>query len=309
MAVLGHGGSLRLRRKPPEAVPVTSDAIDAATFSLVVLDPRVWTGDEVRIRSASGLPFNLQSQGISGADELPIPDNPDGYNMYAGGPWLPSSVRTHIVNDSSRFYRNDNNAPFYVRPENVGLTTDVTFFVYRDQLDRLSFYRTRAAATRGLFEDRVPLYNVDFGTLTLQVRIRPGDWHVQADLQGWSLNLAASEVETTALGERFGDVIKDIISGGGTFDFLIDRRSGTASKDATFLFNLLLMVEKGCEAEAEFWMIKDRPESEGLEPGDLYYETSIVLTSQVVNTRADEIIAGSMDFVTVRDIALRMGTS
>ncbi len=310
MAVLGRGGALRLRRKPPDPVPVTSDAIDAATFSLVVTDPRIWSGDRVRLNSASGLPFNIQSLGDPNSANLAIPDNPDGYNMYAGGPWLPSSVRTHIVNDTSKFYRSDNNAPFYVTSAAVGLTTSTTYFAYRDQLDRISFYTTRANALRGLPENRIPLFNSDFGTLTITVLVNNNDWHIQADLQDWKLNLAAAEVNTTALGERFGDVIKDIVSGGGSLDFLIDRTDSLINKDITFLLNLLLMVEKGCEAEAEFWLIQDRPENaNNLLPGDLYYETTIVIVSQAINTRADEIIAGSLDFVTVREIALRMGTS
>lgn len=313
MAVLGFGGSLRLRRDPPESVTVTSDALDVATYSLVVPDPRVWTGDRVRLQNSRGLPFNVLTQGLANAAELAIPDSPDGYNMYAGGPWLPSSVRTHILNDSSVFYKagaTGDAAFFYVRASDVGQTTDLTYYVYRDQLDRLSFYTTRATALRGRFEDRVPLYNVDFGSLQLQVLITEADWHIQADLQGWTLNLTANEVDTTSIGDRFGDAIKDIISGGGSFDFLVDRTDSATNKDTTYLLNLLLMVEKGCEAEAEFFILNDRPEDGSpLLPGDLYYEARLLLVSQVINTRATEIVAGSADFVTVREIALRMGMS
>jgi hypothetical protein len=57
-------------------------------------------------------------------------------------------------------------------------------------------------------------------------------------------------------------------------------------------------------------MIVDRPEGGAtLLPGDLFYETELLVTSVAVNTRATDIIAGSLNFVTVGEIALRMGTN
>lgn len=310
MTVLGEGGRLRLRRETPSPVLVIADPneIDPETSSIVVADGRIWDGDEIRLTAARGVPFNVRDMGILNGASLPIPDCPDGYNMYAGGPWLPSSVRSHIQFEDSRFYRNDNSIPFYVTAAAVGLTTTRTYFAYKDQLDRVSFYGNRAAALRGGLEDRIPLFRVDFGQLSLQVLIRDRDWSFQGQLAEWTLNLTASEVDTTALGEKFGDAIKSLITGGGSFNFLIDRRDLEEEHDATFLLNLLLIVERGCEAEAEFWMIPNRdPSVDYLLPGSLYYAANIMVTAQALNTRATEIIAGSVNFVTVRQIALRMG--
>jgi hypothetical protein len=312
MTVLGEGGLLRLRRERPSAVTVTASAndIDPGTSSLLVADERIWDGDEVTLTAARGLPFNISDMGIPNGLSLPIPDCPDGYNMYAGGPWLPSSVRSHVQFDDSRFYRNDNAVPFYVTPEGVGLTTTVTYFAYKDQLDRVSFYTTRAAALRGAQEDRIPLFRVDFGQLSLQVVIRNRDWRFQGKLVEWQLDLSASEVDTTALGDRFGDAVKSLVTGGGSLNFLIDRTDLQNEHDGTFLLNLLLIVQRGSEAEAEFWMIPDRdPAADFLLPGRLYYQANILITAQALNTRASEIIAGSVNFVTVREIGLRMGTT
>jgi hypothetical protein len=312
MTVLGAGGQLVLRRQRPSPVTITASVsgIDPDINSIVVADERIWDGDEVTLTAARGLPFNISDQGIPGGLELPIPDCPDGYNMYSGGPWLVSSVRNHIQFNDSKFYRTNNTVPFYVTAAGVGLTTTVTYFVYKDQLDRISFYTTRAAALRGAQEDRIPLFRVDFGQLSLQVVIRNRDWRFQGKLVEWQLNLTASEVDTTALGERFGDAVKSLVTGGGSLNFLIDRTDLQNEHDSTFLLNLLLIVQRGSEAEAEFWMIPDRdPAADFLLPGRLYYQANIMITAQALNTRATEIIAGSVDFVTVRDVALRMGSS
>ena len=66
------------------------------------------------------------------------------------------------------------------------------------------------------------------------------------------------------------------------------------------------------EAEAEFWMVdsdvQDRTSYTGmLLPGDLYYKAQIMLTSSAVSVRATDVIIGSANFVTVREVQLREG--
>jgi len=152
--------------------------------------------------------------------------------------------------------------------------------------------------------DLTPRYYVNAGTGgTL--------WAVQADIVEWSLNLTSSEVDTTAVGERFGDAVKAVVTGGGTIDFLVERENrAETARDTSTLLRLLLLIERGCKADAQFWMITNREDSNShLLPGDLYYETQLMVTSTAINTRADELIAGSLNFVTVGEIALREGTN
>lgn len=217
------------------------------------------------------------------------------------------------------------------------------------------------------------------------------EWQLEACLQGWTLNLDASEIDTTGLGDKFFDGVKSLVQGGGTVDFLIEREArdtrntaiinrseyantrifvgvdenttyndaditGTAGsiadygpdyddasidagvtvydnanvtprnlvaeytyspwKLATFgtsnLLRLLLNTAEQAEAEAEFWMIdedaQDRTSYTGmLQPGDLYYKAHVMLTSSAVSVRATDIITGSANFVTVREVQLREG--
>lgn len=139
-------------------------------------------------------------------------------------------------------------------------------------------------------------------------------WTVQGDLSEWSLSLTSQEVDTTALGEQYGDSIKALITGGGTFDFLVTRRqgvdqSGAPRQDSTQLMQLLLMGQHGCKADAQFWMIDDQPDAGELLPGDLFYESRLMITSMAINTRATDYIAGSANFVTVGTIDLKSGSN
>lgn len=299
MAVLGYGGIVRLRRELPAPVDVTTADHHIPTSSLFVSDQAFWSGDEVTLSSVRGLPFAIYED---------VPACPDGYAIYVEGPW-PLNPRTlHLLENSSNFYASDDSRIFYTTEDDVGQLTELTCFIYRDQLDRISFYTSRSGGLNGSPSKRIPLYPVDFGEIAITPVGQP--WLTQADLRGWSLNLTAGEVDTTSVGDKFGEAVKSIVNGGGSFDFLVDRREFADENNSTGLMQLLLLTQKGCKSEAEFWMIANGEDQDGsLLPGDLYYKTEILITSSAVNVRPDEVIAGSANFVTVGEIALKMGDS
>jgi len=365
MAVLGTGGKVRLRREAPEPTVLSPDNINLGSNAIYVRNPAFWSGDQVTLTSVNGLPIDVDGDSQ--------PDCPDGHAMYYQSKWTLGSNRDHITSASDPFYSATNTDPFYMREEECGLTTSATYFIYRDQLDRVSFYTTRSAALTGAAVNRTTLYRVDFRSLIIAAAgttdyqnaitecaadigtyafsdgqdevtlesicdfapnyeepaadtaeynnanfepryyINAGEsgalWRVQCELSQWTLNLSAPEVDTTSIGERFGEAVKSIVSGGGTMDFTVERETYTDNEDPTILMRLLLLTEKGCRTDAQFWMIDNRTATGDLLPGDLFYDTEILVTSVAINTRAGDIIAGSMNFVTVGEIALRMGTN
>lgn len=369
MPVLGSRGKLWLRREAPDIVVLSTGAVHYGNNSVYINNQGYWSGDEVSLTCALGLPINF-GDGVS---------CPDGHAFYAGSDWLIGSNRSHVLSDEDAFYADESDF-IYLREDDVGLNDIASFFIYRDQLDRISFYLTQEAALRGSRADRVPLEKVDFGSLlvspwgtadyqnalllcaqeldggdyqnsdiqdevTLQSicdtaptyqSIEAGNdeydnadvsprsninrtpdrniWTVQGDLREWSLNLTSQEVDTTALGERYGESIKALVTGGGTFDFLVSRRvakdhDGFTMNDSSLLLRLLMMTEKGCSADAQFWMVDNQEELGRLLPGDLFYETRMMITSVAINTRAGDLIAGSANFVTIGQIDLKAGTN
>ena len=68
-----------------------------------------------------------------------------------------------------------------------------------------------------------------------------------------------------------------------------------------------MMTEKGCQAEAQFWMIQRDGcgvDCDGLVKGDLYYQASILITQSAVNLRPTDLVAGTVNFVTTGEIKL-----
>jgi hypothetical protein len=133
-------------------------------------------------------------------------------------------------------------------------------------------------------------------------------FRTQAQIVDWTLNLSHTEIDTTAIGEGFGDAVKSgVVSGGGSLNFLVERSlASTTESDSALLLELLFLANAGANADAEFWMIRNRPalNCSSLAPGSLYYTASILITSAVVNTAAEALISGSVEFITIGEIEL-----
>ena len=140
-------------------------------------------------------------------------------------------------------------------------------------------------------------------------------WVILCEIREWSLELDAPAVDTTGVGEKFGESVKSLVTGGGSADFFIDRKCMDDEKDnGLYLMQLLLMTQmEGCKAKAKFFMIS-RPYKEddcaptcASAPGSLWYETEILVTRNAVNLRPTQLVAGTAQFVTVGEIRLNQG--
>ena len=152
----------------------------------------------------------------------------------------------------------------------------------------------------------------DYDNADVQPRANTGfpGWQVICGLREWGLELTGDAVDTTAVSEKFGNAIKSLVNGGGNLEYFIDRECFEGSNDnAIMMMQLLLMTEKGCEAEAEFWMmdeaLKDPPYCNKRIGGGLFYTANILITGTAVNVRPTELVAGSAKFVTTEEIRLR----
>ena len=85
---------------------------------------------------------------------------------------------------------------------------------------------------------------------------------IMCDMREFSLTLDAAAVDTTAVGEKFGENVKSLVRGGGTFEFFIDRSClGDQQENASWdILNMLFLTEGGgsqqpIAAEAWFYLM------------------------------------------------------
>lgn len=356
MPVLGRYGSLSLRRDLPNPTTALPGDLSFSRQSIFIEEDGFWTGDQVTLQSPQGIPIDLDDQGFAGC--------PEGYSFYAGGRFTTSPARA-AKSDDAKFYSADDAVRFYADPSTVRPIG--TYYIFRNELDEISFYPTFASALNNLTQFRYKLVNVNFGELTISpstnpfyqnaraacsgkvgtysysdiiwretdrslcdygpsyteptagtanydnADVRPREdlvdgWKFVASLTDWTLNLKSNEINTSSLGDKFGESVKALVTGGGTINFLLDKPKDPNNYSPITLMRLMLLVEKGCKAEAKFQLIqKETPDISALnQDAGLYYTTELLLVASAINMRADDLIAGTADFVTTGPINLRM---
>jgi hypothetical protein len=344
MPVVGHGGALELRRELPEPVLFSPEAVAAHVSAVDVGSEGFWTGDKVWVWGARGLPLDLNGDGE--------PDITSGWGVFYGSRYrLHPTRRARLTSGAAKWFGTE---PPFQNAASPGTVDRLELYVYRDSLDRLSFYRTFNEALGGESADRLTFYPVDFrcmllapaGSTGYQQRLEPtypelegyrlpadrsaiplsqasnaalpeptGEdddrpWVFAAEMESWTLELDASEVETTGIGERYGESTRAMVTGGGTLNFFVNRNQNADEADAIYLAQLLIVLEQGSSAEAIFRVTRKHPYastapgSRRLPTNNVSYKAKLLLTNTATDTTADDVIRGSARFITVGRIRL-----
>lgn len=346
MPVLGVGGVVEFRRELPSSVVVSPAAVRSHVDSLDITEDGFWIGDQVWVWGPRGLPFDLNNDGR--------PDLQGGFGMFFGSALgLYGARAARLQSGASKWFGTE--APFQTPPIQAN-TEGAELFIFRDTLDRISFYRTLDEALDGDPEQRLTIFPVDFGALLItpvgasgyRDRLAPalpqlrglqfpenvtelrlehittavlpeptGDdddrpWRFLAEMDEWSLEMSSSEVDTTSLGQRFGESVRALVTGGGEMNFYINRFETETEIDATYISRLLTLLDKGCKVEAKFSLAPAasehtyRPGYRRLPQQHGSYMAELLITRNSINTRADDLIRGSAMFVTVGRIKLAL---
>lgn len=294
MAILGQGGRLVLKRETPEPETVTPATRNAATNSFQLNSSTIWPGDRVLLTAPEGLPF------ISKANQT---TNPGGHGIWGGTPWS-FSHGYYGIKSTAPFW---DSAPAFPWADPVAAEPSRSVYAYVDQLSRIRFYTNWADAVNGDPAKALPTGSVDFKTMTIAVQ--DAQWEQVAFIKNWSLELDAPSVDTTGIGTKFGEAVKSLVTAGGEIGYLVERRGEAGYQDPTILLRLLMLTERGCKATAQFWMIegRDAVQCSNILPGDIYYETDMLVVGSSLNTAADELVGGAARFVTTGAIKLKLG--
>ena len=239
MAVLGTFGKVVFNRSAPTPVAVDITALNQDKNIISLTTTGFRSGDLVEVASIDNWP------NVDLADPPLIPTYANVYD-YQDYPEL-VGYSTAYPSELLRPYR------WLATEYNDALTTesgdviavqpadeDVTpyrnrLYVHVDVLNRLSFYRTRAAALAGANDvTRDDIDQSDFTldpTAPIELRL-VNEWKLEACLQGWNLSLNSNEIDTTGLGDKFFDGVKSLIQGGGSFDFLVEREANDTRNTA-----------------------------------------------------------------------------
>lgn len=346
MAVLGSGGVLELSRETPQplALAIARFNATASPPSISLANQGYWTGDRVVIASSDGLPFDVNEDGYAdcpdghaiyrgsqwltgparafytGANTDTSPfyneeDSIDGYNR--------SSTTGLATTFDAYIHRDELDRITFFPTESAAYTGNAGDRIEMKKVNFGNFviaaYSANAGYTAAMNSvassvDALTLINSEqsleqtitmpalFSTLCETDRT----WVLQCGLQEWALSIDAANLDTTAIGDTFGENVKALVRGAGTLQFIVDHRDQANELDAMTLLRLVLLTENQCNTNAKFYLYKNRDEVGTQINGSAYYQCDVLLTNTRVNTRATDLIAGTADFVATSEIKLKV---
>ena len=343
MALLGNGGVLELSREWPEPLALAPAAISGDTIS--VGNPGYWTGDRVIFAAADGLPLDINGDGYADCPEghgiyfgstwklgparAHVTSTEDGYYQASDATaFYNTPTTTGLTTLSSGYIRMDalDRAKIYsteVAAHNGDASKLISFSAvktsnlvwarYNSSTTYTSAITSAANSVKPLTlpSDSQGLEGVitpPAGLATIADDPAQRGWLFQADLQEWALDIDAANLDMTAIGETFGEHTKALVRGAGSLQFLLDHKALVAGQDSLTLLRLVLLTQQGCKSNAKFSLYKNRNAMGERIGGSVYYQCDLLLTNARINTRADQLIAGSTDFVVTGEIAVKIDT-
>lgn len=130
-------------------------------------------------------------------------------------------------------------------------------------------------------------------------------YELQGHLREWVLSIDAGNLDTTAIGETFGENVKALVRGAGSLEFLVEHDQAAVEQDTLAVLRLVLLIQNQCKTKAKFYLYKDRTGASSQINGSVYYECELMLTNTKLNARFDDVLNGTADFVATSEIALK----
>lgn len=336
MALLGNGGILELSREWPEPMALAQSAINyTSTPQRINLgNTNYWTGDRVLLHFPEGSPFAASNPPGSGVYFGSI------WALSAARQHVTAPNANYYQADNSVYFYDNGVVLYsidgYINIDELGRIRVFSTELAAHNLDTSKELVINAASTGNFVLTRYSnnsSYTTAVANAANQIKplTLPSDtqllkdvitvpsgfalvsedpaqrgWLFQADLQEWALDIDAANLDMTAIGETFGENTKALVRGAGSLQFLLDHKTTSSGQDSLAMLRLVLLTQQGCKSTAKFWLYKNRSSNCGQISGSVYYLCELLLTNSRINTRADQIIAGSSDFVITGEIAVKI---
>jgi hypothetical protein len=332
--ILGRGGAIEFSREWPEPTSLPQSAAKQA--SVLCREPGFWTGQQVLVYSHLGVPLKLGDSlyapspdghrfwgdlGVAGPRTLHrSTDSKRFWNTNDLRPFWEDASSTGFVQLTSAYiHRNQlDQITFYIS-ENAAITKNAGGLIpfspiqYRNLLiapfDASSDYQIAIEALGSALFGENPSTEVSANTVfEMPQEIKDAylspdrrGWAFVAEFKDWALQTDPSVLDSTAIGEDFGDSVKDVVRGSGSFNCYIPvGANGLKQIDAKGFIRLMLMTETGSKARARF---RIQEESLGTcEPEEtVWIECDILLGPGEISASFDTTVNYSAQFVVVKD--------
>lgn len=332
--ILGNGGRIEISREWPAPTVIPQSA--AKQSSLLCREPGFWTGQRVLIYSYLGVPLQLEDsqyatcpdghrfwgdKGVAGPMTLHRSTDSSPFWLRGGdsAPFWESEATVGLTQLASAYiHRNQIDQITFYSSESAAISKRVDSLIpfspvgYKNLLivpyDASEDYQLAVQALgQVLFELEIERESTADTFFDIPQAILDGyedperrGWSFVADCTQWALQTDPTVLDSTAIGEDFGDSVKDHVKGSGSFNCFVSTTAANPNKfDAKSFIRLMLMTETGSKARARF-RIQEQNAGYELEE-QVWIECDILLGPGELKASFDTTVDYSSQFVVVKD--------
>lgn len=300
MAIAGRGGTLELSRRWPPPVAISDTRLISGTPNrLMVRQPAFWSGDHVLVVAPDGL---LDEGGGTASPDQVIEafiyrdemDRSTFYTSELGALNRDPAQRIEIIGD-----------PFGV----VVLATAADSIDYRTEL-----LAAANAITPGSLTGERALARLvslpEVVTSAGETAMARG-WRRQLDMGKWRIETDATRLDSSAIGEVFGDSVKSMLTGAGSYEGVLSNVYEDEADTGAAFIRLTALLQDGADGRlrARVGNAGQNGVREGQERTTvpLFYESDVLMFNCELNTSADDVATVTGSFVTVRQFGFSTG--
>jgi hypothetical protein len=342
--LIGRHGSIELRRDWPAPVfiPNTEVATTATDYRLFISNLGWDDGQRVLLSCPAGVPLAAPITSPGTTTYAPCPD---GHRVWGTPESVPLTgpASAHRGTALDLFWRsvvNEATIPFWEDATTVGFTQQLTAFISRDALDRLSFYTTEVGALSQDPDTRLRLLPLAFTQLLMApapstpvsdytsallaaATAQPAvpqeqellplpedvqavyddttyrDWQYLGTIESYQVETDTKLLDTSTIGEDFGDYQKALITGAGNFNALFRRHLNATELDGRDLLRMVYLTSTGAKARVRFSM---QPDAAGInDRAIMLLQGDILIGRGSLSVDADDLVRLQTDFVVIKD--------
>jgi hypothetical protein len=126
------------------------------------------------------------------------------------------------------------------------------------------------------------------------------DWQYLGTLEGYQVETDSKMLDTSTIGDDFGDYQKNLITGAGNFNALFRRHLKDNELEGRDLLRMVYMTSTGAKARIRFSL---QPDAAGINDSAIMSLAGDILIGRgSLSVDADDIIRLQTDFVVVKDV-------
>lgn len=186
------------------------------------------------------------------------------------------------------------------------IESTISAYINVNAVGGLRFFSSFEAAVNNDRTQEYTLTDFQAPSLSITFAVRDAKDNSVGNITSYTLNTERESLDVTALSDKFKRQFSaGVISGGGSIDCLFDYTNIGDKETSLLLVQLIQRVDIGSEVELYLYLTDNSLDSSLT---TVFYRLEAMITRSGVTVQPDDVIRCTIDFVTIGEIKLLIGS-